>query len=603
MENIIFTFSWIIGCLIVYQFSKKFYDSQKYYLEDPKKYKESAYSAKRFILPLYPKYLIDRWKYNLWFITFLIFNFMLYAIVVNILIKSGPKIHDIPNLNDFQKFIYLGHPQIFGALIITGLLPLLPERLHIQGIFREFSQKRAKIPSYAIEKHSNIMRNGFILSKNKIKATINNFEEEIVKKEDFQFRDNSPEKMWALICYIKFQIEELTIESDSPYSKNLAKPDLAYNNFEKNFDSIKNKIFMGENRDFSEQNKSLIEALFSQAIQIIICLILCSEKNDTKAIYKFEKIGVNVSKDLKYKISYDLLIPLSLAIFLAVFILPWLIGIFLKNIGISLPPQISGQWAIRASVASIFILYFPIFIAHLSKVFFIRKWPIRFGFDRMNYSPLSFLFAIGTIWGIASFYLLDYIFPTMFEKGVLRSLPYSLLSGFTALIIGVFIDKIPTEWDFKKVFIKSIYVGIICMISFVFFTILAILIGNPDININVIDKRQFWEEKIFILSLTGSIGFLIGFINYLISDYSKLIRDKETILRINLEHYLKPLLKRKSLESDCDEILKIILTNRRNLPSKFFEYLNENNIIDNDGFLTNKGLRKIRMNIFTYYYN
>lgn len=244
MEHLIFVFSSIIGIIIVYQFSKTFYDSKEYFLEDPEEFNDSDYFAQRFILPLYPKYLIDRWKYKFWFITFLIFNFMLYFIIVYLLINAEPDIKDIPNLNNFQKFIYLGHPQIFGALIITGLLPILPESADIQKWFRKFAQARANIPNYARDYYKNIKRNGLNLSDASMKNTVGFYEGSIVQKEDFEFRDNSPEKIWALTCYIYYQINEMTKEANSPYSKNIAKDELAYKNFEKKFLQLKKKLLL-----------------------------------------------------------------------------------------------------------------------------------------------------------------------------------------------------------------------------------------------------------------------------------------------------------------------------------------------------------------------
>jgi hypothetical protein len=194
----------------------------------------------------------------------------------------------------------------------------------------------------------------------------------------------------------------------------------------------------------------------------------------------------------------------------------------------------------------------------------------------MKIEPLSVIFLMCLIWGIASFFILDYIFPDMFENGVIKSLPFAILSGLTGCIIAIFIDKSPTTWIFKKVLIKSILIGILCGIIFIIFTVFAILIANPDINLNHINNREFWEEKFFILSLTGSIGLIIGFVNYLISDYSKLIEDNEMFLDMNIEHYISPLIKGKSIVKDCDKILKILILNRKKLPFKLLEYLKEN---------------------------
>lgn len=598
MEHIIFVFSSIIGIIIVYQFSKTFYDSKEYFLEDPEEFNNSDYFAQRFILPLYPKYLIDRWKYKLWFITFLIFNFMLYFIIVYFLIKAEPDIKDIPNLNNFQKLIYLGHPQIFGALIVTGLLPILPERADIQKWFRKFAQARANIPNYARDYYKNIKRNGLKVSDALMTNTVGFFESSIVQKGDFEFRDNSPEKIWALTCYIYYQINEMTKEANSPYSKNVAKDELAYKNFKKNFDTIKEKIVTNESRDFSDPNKLLLEALFSQSCQIIVCLIFCSEPNDRKAINRFEEIGIVVKKDARYQIRYDLLLPLSFLIFFAVFILPWLIGYGLSKYDIVLPEQLTGEWAYRASIASILILYCPILITHLAKLYFIEKWPIRANFDRIKTGPLSVLFLICLIWGLASFFFLDFIFPQMFNEGVIKSLPFAILSGLTAIIIAMFIDKSPTTWNFKKVLIKSIFIGILCAIIFIIFTVLAIFIGNPDINLNHINNREFWEKRFFIMLLTGSIGFIIGFVNYLISDYSKLIEDSETLLDMNLDHYISPFLKGINIVKDCDDVLRIVIHNRNKLPFKLLKYLRENKIIDMDSFLTTKGLNQIKKYTF-----
>ena len=594
MKHLIFIFSSIIGIIIVYQFSKTFYDSKEYFLEDPEEFNDSDYFAQRFILPLYPKYLIDQWKYKFWFITFLIFNFMLYFIIVYLLINAEPDIKDIPNLNNIQKFIYLGHPQIFGALIITGLLPILPESADIQKWFRNFAQARANIPNYARDYYKNIKRNGLNLSDASMKNTVGFYEGSIVQKEDFEFRDNSPEKIWALTCYIYYQINEMTKEANSLYSKNIAKEELAYKNFEKNFSAIKKNFATKDSRDFSDSNKSLLEALFSQSCQIIVCLIFCSEPNDRKAIEQFEKIGIIVKKDTKYKIRYDLLLPLSFLIFIAVFILPWLIGYCLSIYGIGLPEQLTGKWAYRASIASLFILYCPILITHLAKFYFIDKWPIRASFDRMKPAPLSLIFLICLIWGIVSFFFLDFIFPEMFEESVIKSLPFAILSGLTGSIIAIFIDKSPTTWNFRKVFIKSILIGILCAIIFTIFAVLAILIANPDINLNHIRNGEFWEKRFFIMLLTGTIGFIIGFVNYLISDYSKLIEDSETFLGMNIDHYISPFLKGKNIVKDCDEVLKILILNRKKLPLKLFEYLKKNKIIDMDEFFTTKGLNQIK---------
>ena len=114
MDELYFFISIIFGIIIVYQFSKTFYDSKGYYLEDPDDYKESEYFSQRFIFPVYPKYLIDRWKYHLWFFTFLLFNYMFYSIIVYLLYNSKIDIN-IPEFNEFQKLMYSSYPGLFGA--------------------------------------------------------------------------------------------------------------------------------------------------------------------------------------------------------------------------------------------------------------------------------------------------------------------------------------------------------------------------------------------------------------------------------------------------------------------------------------------------------
>ena len=591
MDPIIESIAWLVGFLIIFIYSYNFFNAKRYYLEDPEGDKGDYVIPSGFTMPVYPKYLIDQWQYKLWFFSYFLINFALY-LVFSIALYANKSSIDLSSLGNLQQLIYTTYPQLLGALIISGLLPNLPERLDLQKWVRDYAQTRASIPEVARGYYNNIINKGLRIPEDGVRRTIKYHSDAIVNDSDFKFRPQSPENKWAHICYLHFMIESYTDVANSIYSRNLNKAELAYKNFKRNFKRVRNDLITNNQRVFSPPVNLCIDRLFSQAAQIIVCLIFCSEPNDERAKLKFKELGLRLAPDTVYNIRFDILFPLSVIIFLAVFVLPFFIVALLDTFGLELPPRITGEWSYRSAVAAVLIVYLPILITHVVKYWSPNKWPVRNFFDRLKLGPPCLMFIVGVLVGIGAFYFLEIIFSGMFENGVERNLGFSSISGVTAVIAALHIDQKPKVWRPIRAFGRSLVWSFGTAILFAFGCAISLL-WEQSLEIQAIFSRSFLLSNLFIIFLGAATGFVTGMVISLASEYALRIKEPHRAVDLTLAHYLIPAVRKKDQQITANEMNNLIETTT-NLPSRFIHYLIKNQILDNDRKITPTGYERIK---------
>ena len=386
-------------------------------------------------------------------------------------------------------------------------------------------------------------------------------------------------------------IEADTDKANSVYSRNLNKAELAYKNFKRNFKRVRNDLIKEHQRDFSPSISLGIDRLFSQVAQIIVCLVFCSEPNDEKTKMKFKELGLRLAPDTVYNIRFDLLFPLSVVIFLAVFVLPFFIVAFLSAYNFILPEKITGQWLYRSAVAAVLIVYFPILMTHVIKYWSPNKWPVRNLFDRLKLGPPCLMFVAGVLAGIGAFYFLEIIFSDMFENGVERNLGFSSISGITAVIAALHIDQKPKVWRPLRAFTRSLGWSLSTAIFFAVGCAISLL-WEKGLDIHAIYSASFLATNLFIILLGAATGFVTGMVISLASEYARRIQKPSNALDMTMAHYLIPAIKQKNQQITIAEMTSLIQT-ATHLPSRFIHYLIQNKILDTDCQITPTGYERL----------
>ena len=149
-------------------------------------------------------------------------------------------------------------------------------------------------------------------------------------------------------------------------------------------------------------------------------------------------------------------------------------------------------------------------------------------------------------------------------------------------------------WKLRRTVLQSLYFSLLCFVLFFVFSLIAIVIGNKNVDAAAISEVQFWEVNLFILLLAGLLGLIIGFVVYFSNAYSKKIEQKAGILNLNISHYLVPLVENRDREVGYSEVRDIIDSQKLTFPRKLIGFFSDHKIFDDKGCLSEGGFRKLK---------
>lgn len=598
MPALIQAISHTVAFMILIAFSWKYFNETQYFLGSsvPKDITNSP-DKRSYVMPVYPKYMITKYKYFSWYLIFLVFLIFLYILLYWALISVNQESIKELNLKDSVGLAPLLslYPSLLAALILTGFIPALPKKTDFLALARNFTHSRASIPDLASSYYNSIIENGLSVAQEDISATVAFVGPEFISEADFKQRKNSLEYTWALTCYLHHKINSWTQKPNDTYTKNHNKEAIAYPNFLENFGAFKKEYkTFGSSRDqfLKEHLENHAKQIFNQIVQITVCLIFCSEPNDDQAAQKFKDLGVNVDVLMQYKARFDFLVVFLALIFVVIFISAFVIDGFLQYSQAASEP-VTGNWAKNAAMIGSFLLGLPAIAVYILKSLFKLKWPLRDEFSTRSKSMPILSFFTGIILGAFSLFLVDKFFPGLFKAGPPWS--YSILGGLTGIFAAYAIDCKPKEWKIANAIFCAWFWGLIASVLFGL-TTCGIKLIEKDLtvqNLSSLFKDNTYSYYIIFASI---LGFFIGFALSFISAFATGSKNKDDLLNFNLSKYFLPLVgsaflsNHQSLRAEMD---RVVAQEGERLPSTFYLYLQEHNLISEEGFVTDNFCKKI----------
>ena len=398
--------AWSVGLGIIALFSWNFFNAGDYYLDSSSNSMPGGREKLVFTEPLLPIFATSRWRYRKWFLVFLTATTAVYILVAFAL--------DKPLSNDSKLEWYRAYNQVFAALLVSGLVNVLPKQLQFLDLLRwlrNVTHRRAKIPQRAQSIFRNIMNFELNISDNHRQKAIVFIGKDYLDESDFEpaenpINQNTIAKNWSKTCHLLSCIHSLSSDANSRYAYNLSRTELVYDQAKSNFDVIKNDIKSYKSKKSNVSIESLTERtrlLLKQFSKLAVCLVFSSEIKEENIYRKLQGIGVNLRKRIRYELNISFI-----AISMLSFAFLSLVSVYsLALFKLTKSPMSSDQ-ALLISLAAVLIICAPIMVTFFIKTMSPETWPVRGQFSLRQLTPVMTIFFIGIGMGFCGFYLTSF---------------------------------------------------------------------------------------------------------------------------------------------------------------------------------------------------
>ena len=590
--------AWIVGLIIIYLFSWNFFNAGDYSFDSTS---ASLKSNDRLVFnePLLPIYSTSRIRYRKWFFVFFSIITALYVLVALGLDKSVGS-------NETTEW-YKSYNQIFAALLISGLVNVLPKQLQFLDILmwiRNATHRRAKIPERALSIFNNIMNFDLKISEQDIKSSILFIGKDYIGEADFAEAKNhteqdSIEKNWAKTCHLMTSINTLTGIANSAYANNISRPELVFGQAEHNFNIIKDDIKryrVSQNNISVESLKERTRLLLKQFSKLIVCLVFASEKKEEDIFKKLQGLGINLRKRIKYELNISVIAISMLGFACLSFVSVFLTATFVPSSETSL----TSEQIKLISLSAVLIICAPIMATFCVKIFSPDSWPVRGQFSPRKATPAIVLCFLGIGFGLFGFYVMGQ--TSLFgEKSWYDFWPYTLMAGFISAYAAIIIDSKSRIWSSLSATIRAMKCGVIASLGFLIIAVVSVMIVN-EVNPNWDESKQVLGEKSFALWISSIIGFMSGVIISLLAEFSTSIKNEKEELHINLSEYLLPVLGYGGVTHMNDDDLNHRLHDVKDeLPSAFYAYMKEKGFISANEDMSAESVNELKSDLNKVY--
>ncbi len=287
---------------------------------------------------VFPKYMTDRYHYNLYLVLFVIATEILYLLLCIYFPSFSTDTANKPSA-DAVKNSSFGYNALLSALIIAGFLPNLPFIKSLLESIKKFLHTKAEIPSKGQEIYQILKNRQIQYSKNKIAQIIreplwthsNPTNESISKKllEEGDFLDVERSDIKGKLAKLTYFLYQITKWSEkTPFKKCVCDCELKWNSIKTSYEAIKDTIYLYDTNSLNELQKSelntKLDVLLLRTYRLLSCLLFIADKNSCSINDNMEELGYNVKEPPIFSIPFNQLALSSLSIGVGIFLAAFL---------------------------------------------------------------------------------------------------------------------------------------------------------------------------------------------------------------------------------------------------------------------------------------
>ena len=320
--NTITTIYFFVGAGIVLAFAVNYFNQPSYKFADEDK---SATGDQEDLMlePALPKYLTNRFEYNLYLFAYVLVTEVIYVLLVLFLpdlvrYESG----EISNaLSPTRQNIVL------AALIITGIAPNLPFVRQLLERSKFYLHDKAQIPRKGRDVYRQIKRYWPHYSQAEIANILkderyvrnNKYNQEVrpdLVESDFKLGGWTLEGRWAKLSYLLSYVNRWS--NTSPFRSYIGNRELQRSSIERAYDELQGRMTQFKNGEVSEPDSARlnarVDATLHRTYRMISCLLYLAGKTDSAVDGYLDQLGYAASERNYFPIPWKNLVFVIAAI-------------------------------------------------------------------------------------------------------------------------------------------------------------------------------------------------------------------------------------------------------------------------------------------------
>ncbi|MDJ0834420.1 MAG: PilZ domain-containing protein [Gammaproteobacteria bacterium] len=531
----------IVGFVVVFIFSLNFFNEPAYSFID-KEQLANADPNDELIDPALPRYLTERFEFNLFRAAFILLTEFTYIILVLFL----PEISSVAAAAENGGTAVAAEPQadltqsglrekiILATLIITGMAPNLPWIRNLLEKSKLYLHRQAQIPFkgrgiyHSIKKDPPKYADTVIAE---ILADQRYFDEHSpearadLEADDFKPGPWSLEARWAKMAYLMHTME--TWSGEFPFRKYMHTPDLKYVSIHDHYQRLQKMMLKFKRKTISAEERSRLEtgvdANLNRIYRLISCLLYLAAKSDAAVDRYLDKLGYEGSEHNEFPIPWSTVVFISFSVTGSI-LLGGIFSIAILNFsGVPLPEQFGTSEIIWWNIYGIPFLIVPVLLVLLTKKYLSghsNSWPSvteqgyyhstseRPWFIYFMVALCSYLVGALILFGMVTSFRymqdksIDYI--TIIQAALAWSLIVFLTAGYTAFRL----DSGSLPKTSKAGYIASRIFGALSQGVTTAGLIYLVYLHTNDLRLDMIfQASQEIDPKIYVLTI---IGFFLG---------------------------------------------------------------------------------------------
>ncbi len=375
MESIIAIY-FFIGMGIVFAFAVNYFNQPSYKFADEDK-KAIGNQEDLMLEPALPKYLTDRFEYNLYLFAYVLVTEFIYVLLVLFLPDLLPnETAETPNfLRPTTQNIVL------ATLIITGIAPNLPYVRQLLKRSKLYLHEKAQIPRKGRDVYRQIKRFQPHYTQAEIRSILKDeryirHREKGPKKNrtdlvesDFKIDGWSLEGRWAKLSYLLLYINRWS--DTAPFRSYLGNRELQRSSIEQAYDELQVKMVQYKKGSLSEaetfQFNLRMNATLHRTYRLISCLLYLAGKTDSAVDKYLDQLGYATSERNDFPIPWRRMVFFLIAISGSI-IVGGILALIVTQIGIvNLPVEIRTENIFRWVGFAVPFLSIPVLVVLVIK--------------------------------------------------------------------------------------------------------------------------------------------------------------------------------------------------------------------------------------------
>jgi hypothetical protein len=331
-----------IGFIVVFAFSVNFFNQPGYAFIDQVK-DVSGEAGDSSLEPALPKYLTERFEYNLFRAAFVLITETVYILLVffsdevifvwdtvdsvgmgsSAASDAGSDSASNPLGTDLRERI------ILATLIITGIAPNMPGLKQLLEKAKLYLHRKAQIPQKGRTIYRRLKQNQPVYLPSRIDRVLRDprftGSDELhlrpdLEADDFKQAPWTIEARWAKLSYLLFSVEQWS--EKFPFKSYIQNPELKYEQIDTQYHSLRVMVANLKNNTLTDSDRykleNGIEAALNRTYRLISCLLYLAAKSDSIVDGYLDEIGYPASENNEFPIPWNTTVIIFLALCVSV---------------------------------------------------------------------------------------------------------------------------------------------------------------------------------------------------------------------------------------------------------------------------------------------